>query len=146
VDIHLKVKNFFSPMISHLLHVLKEMIIRPSPEKIRNESISFLEQIQGNIYGPMHPQCASFRYFMVLIDVSTRWSHICLLSTQNQAFAKLLAQLIKLRAQFPDYPIKKIRLDNAGEFTSHAFNDYCISIGIEVEHLVTHVHTQNGLA
>ena len=146
MDIHLKVKNFFSPMISHLLHVLKEMIIRPSPEKIRNESISFLEQIQGNIYGPMHPQCASFRYFMVLIDVSTRWSHICLLSTQNQAFAKLLAQLIKLRAQFPDYPIKKIRLDNAGEFTSHAFNDYCISIGIEVEHLVTHVHTQNGLA
>ena len=83
---------------------------------------------------------------MVLIDASTRWSHICLLSTRNQAFAKLLAQLIKLRAHFPDYPIKKIRLDNAGEFTSHAFNEYCMSIGIEVEHPVAHVHTQNGLA
>ena len=34
----------------------------------------------------------------------------CILSTRNQAFAKLLAQLIKLRAHFPDYPIKKIRL------------------------------------
>ena len=122
------------------------MIIRPSPEKIRNESISFLERIQGDICGPIHPPSGSFRYFMVLIDVSTRWSHICLLSTQNQAFAKLLAQLIKLRAHFLDYPIKKIRLDNAGEFTSHAFNEYCMSIGIEVEHLVAHVHTQNGLA
>ncbi|KAD6794515.1 hypothetical protein E3N88_05411 [Mikania micrantha] len=29
------------------------------------------------------------------------------------AFARLLAQLIRLRTHFPDYPIKKIRLDNA---------------------------------
>jgi len=83
---------------------------------------------------------------MVLIDASTRWSHICLLSTRNQASAKLLAQLIKLRAHFPYYPIKKIRLDNAGEFTSHAFNEYCMPIGIEVEHPVAHVYTQNELA
>jgi len=72
--------------------------------------------------------------------------HICLLSTRNQAFVKLLAQLIKLRAHFPNYPIKKIRFDNTSEITSHAFHEYCISIGIEVEHLVAHVHTQNRLA
>jgi len=39
---------------------------------------------------------------MVLNDASTRWSHICLLSTRNQVIAKLLVQL---RANFPDYPI-----------------------------------------
>jgi hypothetical protein len=39
-----------------------------------------------------------------------------------------------------------VRLDNAGEFTSQAFNDYCMSVGIVVEHSVAHVHTQNGLA
>jgi len=82
-------------------------------------------------------------HFLVLIDASTRWSYICLLSTRNQEFANLLAQLIKLRAHFPNYPIKKIRIDNVGEFTSHAFNEYCISIGIEVEHPIAHVHTQN---
>ena len=54
------------------------------------------------------------------------------------------AQRTKLRAQLPDYTIKKVRLDNASEFTSHAFSDYCISIGITVEHPVAHVHTQNG--
>ncbi|KAK9907232.1 hypothetical protein M0R45_000963 [Rubus argutus] len=43
-------------------------------------------------------------------------------------------------------PIKSIRLDNAGEFTSKIFDDYCMSIGIDVEHPVPHVHTQNGLA
>ena len=51
--------------------------------------------------------------------------------------------MIKLRAHFLDYPIKKIRLDNAGEFTSQTFNEYCMSIGIEVEHPVACVHTQN---
>jgi transposase InsO family protein len=83
---------------------------------------------------------------MVLIDASTRWSHVCLLSIQNVAFARLFAQIIRLRAQFPDYPIKKIRLDNANEFTSKAFDDYCMSIGIDVEHPVAHTHTQNSLA
>ena len=71
---------------------------------------------------------------------------MCLLSSRNLAFAKLLAQMIRLRAQFPDYPIKIIRLDNAGEFISQTFDAYCVSVGIKVEHPVAHVHTQNGLA
>ena len=66
---------------------------------------------------------------------------MCLLS-----FAKLLAQIIRLRAHFPDNQIKSIRLDNDAEFSSQSFNDYCLAIGIRVEHSVAHVHTQNGLA
>ena len=123
-----------------------KLIIRPSPTKIRTEPLAFLQRIQGDICGPIHPPCGPFRYFMILIDASTRWSHVCLLSTRNQAFARLLAQIIRLWAHFPDYLIKSIRLDNAGEFTSQTFNDYCMSIGITVEHPVAYVHTQNGLA
>ena len=37
-------------------------------------------------------------------------------------------------------------MDNAAEFSSKAFNDYCMSLGINVEHSVPYVHTQNGLA
>ena len=110
------------------------------------EVIPFLERIQGDICGPIHPYCGPFRYFMVLVDASTRWMQVSLLSTRNAAFSKLLAQIIKLRAHHPDYPIKKIRLDNAAEFTSKSFDDYCLANGIEVEHPVPHVHTQNGLA
>ena len=69
---------------------------------------------------------------MVLVDASTRWSHVCLLSTRNLAYARLLAQIIKLRAHFSNHPIKTIRLDNASEFSSIAFHDYCMSLGIEV--------------
>jgi hypothetical protein len=37
-------------------------------------------------------------------------------------------------------------LDNAVEFSSQAFNDYCMDQEIEVQHSVPYVHTQNGLA
>ena len=83
---------------------------------------------------------------MVLIDASTRWSHVCLLSIRNVAFVRLIAQIIRLRAQFPDHPIKTIRLDNASEFSSQAFLDYCMSIRINVQYSIAHVHSYNGLA
>jgi len=83
---------------------------------------------------------------MVLIDVSTRWSHVDLLSTRNHAFSKLIAQIVRLKASFPDNRIEFIRMDNASEFRSKAFDDYCLAMGIKVEHSVPHIHTQNGLA
>jgi hypothetical protein len=44
-----------------------------------------------------------------------------MLFTCNVAFARHLAQIIRLHAEFPDYPIQFIRMDNAGEFTSQTF-------------------------
>jgi transposase InsO family protein len=69
-----------------------------------------------------------------------------LLSTCNHAFAKIMAQLIKLKAYYPEHRIKSIRMDNAAEFSSHAFDDYCMALGIQVQHSVPYVYTQNGLA
>ncbi|KAL0549471.1 hypothetical protein IC582_013954 [Cucumis melo] len=121
--------------------LLRKLIIRSSPTKVGVKSPTFLERIIGDICGPINPPSGPFRYFiMILIDTSSRWSHVCLLSS------RLLVQIIKLRAQFSDYIIKNIRLNNVGEFTSQAFNNYCMSIGINIEYPVAHVHTQNGLA
>jgi hypothetical protein len=50
---------------------------------------------------------------MVLIDASTRWSPICLWSIRNNAFAKIIAQVIKLRAYNPEHQIQSIQMDNA---------------------------------
>ena len=118
-----------------------KLVVKPSPTKVSIESPTFLQRIQGDICGPIHPPCGPFRYFMVLIDASARLSHVCLLSTRNHAFARLLAQIIRLQSQFLDYPIKFIHLDGAGKFTSQAFDHYCMSVGIDVEHSVAHIHT-----
>ena len=105
-----------------------------------------LERIRDDVCGLISPPSGSLDCFMVLIDVSSKWSRMCLLSSRNFAFARLLAQIIKLTAQFLDYTIKSIYFDNASEFTSPAFDNYHMSIGIRVKHLIAHVHTQNDLA
>jgi hypothetical protein len=50
----------------------RELILRPSYLKIKAEPLTFLERIQGDICGPIHPLTRPFKYFMVLIDASTR--------------------------------------------------------------------------
>jgi transposase InsO family protein len=83
---------------------------------------------------------------MVLIDTPTRWSHVCLLSIWSHSFAKIMVQVIKLKASFLENRIQTIQLDNATEFSSWAFNDYYKAQGIQLQHYVPYVHTQNGVA
>ncbi|KAJ1280008.1 hypothetical protein BS78_04G199400 [Paspalum vaginatum] len=106
-----------------------KLITKPSYLKIKAESPGFLERLQGDIYGPIHLLSRPFRYFMVLIDACTRWSHVCLLSTWNHAFAKFIAQIIRLRAGFSENRIKAVRMDNAGEFTSKRIADSQPAVG-----------------
>jgi hypothetical protein len=71
---------------------------------------------------------------MILNDASTRWSHICLLLTQNHVFAKFMTQVIRLKANYSEYQLQSEIMDNAAEFSSWAFSDYCMAQGIEVQH------------
>jgi hypothetical protein len=100
------------------LCVMGKLILRPSPLKIHAEPLKFLERIQGDISSPIQTFCGPFRYFMVLIDAPTRWSHMCLLSTRNHVFAKFITQTIRLKMNYPEYRIKSICMDNAAKFSS----------------------------
>jgi hypothetical protein len=71
---------------------------------------------------------------------------MCLLLIRNHAFAKIMTQVIRLKASFPKNRIESIWLDNAVQFSSWALNDYCTAQGIQVQHYVPYVHTHNGLA
>ena len=75
-----------------------KLIIIPYFTKVISESPVFLERIHGDICGPIHSSCGPFCYLMILIDVSTMWSHVCLIFSRNAAFARLLTQMIRLRA------------------------------------------------
>jgi len=68
-------------------------------------------------------------------------THLFIINSQSSIF-KVISTI---KSSPPDYLIKKICFNNTTEITSHAFHEYCISIGIEVEHLVPHGHTQNRL-
>jgi hypothetical protein len=49
-----------------------KLITKPSQSKVVIESPSFLERIQGDICGPIYLPCRPFRYFIVLIDASSK--------------------------------------------------------------------------
>jgi hypothetical protein len=67
------------------------------------ELLKLLERIQGDICDPIQLLCGSFRYFMVYIDASTRWSHMCFLSTRKHAFVKFMMQVIRLKVNFSEH-------------------------------------------
>jgi hypothetical protein len=57
-----------------------------------------------------------------------------------------MAQVIRLKINFPEHRIQSIQLENIAEFSSQAFNDYCAAQGIQIQYYVPYVHTQNSLA
>jgi hypothetical protein len=124
---------------------MRKLILQPLPLKIHAELLRFLKRIQGDICGPIQSLCGPFRYFIILIDTSIRWSHVCLLSTRNHTFTKFMTQVIRLKANYPEYRIKSIRMNNTAEFSSLAFNNYCMAQCIEEHHSFLYVHTQNDL-
>jgi hypothetical protein len=93
----LKTSNFICTACA-----IEKLILRPSPLKIHTEPLKFLKRIHGDICGLIQPINGPLRYFMVLIDASTRWSHVYLLSTHNHAFAKIMAQVIRLKGSLPE--------------------------------------------
>jgi hypothetical protein len=122
-----------------------KLILWPSLLKIHAEPLRFLERIQGDICDLIQSLYGPFRYFVVLIDASTRWSYVYLLSTRNHAFVKFMTQVIRLKMIYFEYRIKGISMDNVAEFSSQIFNDYCMAQRIKIQHYVSDVHTQNGL-
>ena len=118
-----------------------KFINRPSRWKLPAELPPRLHRLHGDICGPITPHSEPFRYFMVLVDATGVHFEVTLLSTRNIIFAKLLAMLIKFKAHYPEFPVKTLRMDNAGEFKSQQFEDYCMAIGIELTYSVPYEHS-----
>ena len=49
---------------------------------------------------------------------------------KKSCFCKVHCSNDQIKSIFSDNPIKSIRMDNAAEFFSKAFNDYCMALGI----------------
>lgn len=121
-------------------------IKRPSKWTLPTELPPPLFRLHGDICGPINPPSGTFRYYLVLVDASGSHFEVSLLPTRNMAFPRLLAILLRYRNHFPEHPIKYLRMDNAQEFRSHAFEDYCTATGITLTYSVPYEHAQNGLA
>jgi hypothetical protein len=62
-------------------YAIWKLILRPSPIKINTKPLKFLERIQCDICGPIQPLSELLRYFIVLINTSTRFvTHVSIIN------------------------------------------------------------------
>ena len=123
-----------------------KLIKRPSLWILPNELPPPLHKIHGDVCGPINPLSGAFRYYFVLADASGNHLEVSLLPTRNMVFPRALAILLRYKNHFPNSPVKHLRLDNAKEFRSHAFEDFCTASVIDFSDSVAYEHSQNGLA
>ena len=105
-----------------------------------------LDLVHGDICGPFPVQTPHGKlYFIAFLDDHTHAVETHLLATRDQALEAFQLTHRKWERQF-DRKLRRVRLDNAGEFKSDVFTAYLRDHGIVRESSAPYAHEQNGKA
>ena len=105
-----------------------------------------LDLVHGDICGPFPVQTPHGKlYFIAFLDDHTHAVETHLLATRDQALEAFKLTHQKWERQF-DCKLRRVRLDNAGEFRSDVFTSYLQDHGIVRESSAPYAHEQNGRA
>ena len=85
------------------------------------------------------------KYFMTLIDDSTRYCYVYLLKTKDEALDFFRIYKAEVENQL-ERKIKRIRSDRGGEYFSNEFNLFCLEHGIIHERTPPNSPQYNGIA
>ncbi|CAN6541722.1 unnamed protein product [Malus baccata var. baccata] len=105
-----------------------------------------LELIHYDVCGPMKvPTTSGNRYFLTFIDDYSRMCWIYFMRNKSKVFGifKKFRAMVELQC---GYPLKKLRSDKGGEFTSTEFNAFCESIRMERQLTVSYTPQKNGVS
>ncbi|WVZ89853.1 hypothetical protein U9M48_036206 [Paspalum notatum var. saurae] len=117
----------------------------PFPKMTSYRALDPRELVHGDLYGPIKPAThGGRRYFLLLVDDSSRFRWLRLLTAKDQA-AEAIKE-IKARAEMEaGKKLKVLRIDRGGEFTSEEFGRYCAGEGIERHLMSPYFPQQNGV-
>ena len=85
------------------------------------------------------------KYFMTLIDDSTRYCYVYLLKTKDEALDFFKIYKAEVENQL-ERKIKRVRSDRGGEYFSNEFNLFCAEHGIIHERTSPNSPQSNGIA
>src|SRR5438132_6908191 len=85
------------------------------------------------------------KYFMTLIDDSSRFCYVYLLKTKDEALDYFKMYKAEVENQL-DRKIKRLRSDRGGEYFSNEFNLFCSEHGIIHERMPPYSPQSNGVA
>jgi transposase InsO family protein len=85
------------------------------------------------------------KHVVVIVDDYTGYIWVDFVSTRGE-FRDRFQIFLNLQKGSHDRIPQRLRMDNAGEFTSHDIQDLCAEKGIEMEPTAPYAHQQNGVA
>src|SRR3954466_8811465 len=85
------------------------------------------------------------KYFMTLIDDSTRFCYVYLLNTKDEALHYFKIYKAEVENQL-EKKIKRVPSDRGGEYFSNDFNSFCAEHGIMQERMPRYSPQSNGVS
>ncbi|KAK3147062.1 hypothetical protein QOZ80_3BG0277590 [Eleusine coracana subsp. coracana] len=117
----------------------------PFPAEAKYRAENKLELVHGDICGPVTPATPSGnKLFLLLVDDLSRFMWLILLSSKDQAAGAIKNFLAGAEAE-AGRKLRTLRTDRGGEFTAHAFAEYCAEHGIQRHLTAPSTPQQNGV-
>ena len=139
--------NFLSKLVLEHYHHCLAGKMHQLPFSSSNKQIQFpFELVHFDLWGPAPVVSTNaFRYYLVFVDEFTKFTLVYLLKHKSDTFHTFTQFQAMIHTQF-SLPIKTIRTDCGGEFTSNQFNQFCASKGMIHQVSCPHTPQQNGVA
>lgn len=102
------------------------------------------ELIHSDLVGPFNPESMEgHRFMQVILDDFTHFTVVKLLHKKSEAERNIINYIAELERQ-QGVPVKRLRLDNGGEFTSNSFQSFCLGEGIKLEYTLPYSSQMGG--
>ncbi|WVZ66256.1 hypothetical protein U9M48_015503 [Paspalum notatum var. saurae] len=117
----------------------------PFPAKVEHSAERALELVHGDLCVPISPPTPSgSKYFLLLVDDSSRYMWVKILCSKDQAAAAIKQFQAEAEAE-TGKKLGALRTDRGGEFTSVDFMEYCTENGIRRQLTAPYSPQQNGV-
>jgi transposase InsO family protein len=115
------------------------------PLQVKRWAEGLLDLVHGELCGPITPATPGGKqYFLLLVDEKSRYMWATLLATKSDTLAAVKKFQAKVEVE-TGRCLHVLRTDNGGEFTSVAFEEYCVEHGIERQKTTLYTPQQNGV-
>ena len=103
------------------------------PKQATFHATKILELVHSDVCGPFKIRSiGGARYFTTFIDDFSRKTWVYFIAQKSQVLEKF-QHFVRLVENQTGQPVRALRTDNGGEYTSRAFQDFCSSKGISRE-------------
>ena len=134
------------PKIKFYKGVCQGCILGKHPEHKYERTYAPLELIHSDIAGTFpHMSMSKTKYELTFIDDFSKYCWVYFLKHKSEVFDlfKVFKALVENQS---GRKIKVLRSDNGGEYVKSEFINYCVDVGIHMQHYIPYTPQQNGVA